>query len=180
MTDHELDRLADEYLAALHTGDESALGRIWELAAFNPELETTLHELHAALDDEDRLRDAKAAEPAIADAVRKHLPSAETSESTAGPVTVGDVARELFRHTPGGLPVEAHALNESLQHSTEPLPDNLGLSKLIAWIETKFGNVPLNYGKVFQQVALKLERRRASAVDYQLAARRAAKPEEPK
>ncbi len=180
MNDRELDRLADEYLAALEAGDESELCRIWELAAFEPELEATLHELHTALDEEGRLRDATAAQPAITDAVRAHLPSAEIVSRSSGPVTVGDVARELFQNRSDSLSVEARAFNESLQSSSEPLPEILGLSKLIAWVGAKFGNVPLEYGKVFQQAALKLERRRGSAVEYQLAARRASKPEEPK
>lgn len=179
MTDREIDRLADEYLAALDTADRPELDRIWELAAFDPELEAVLHELHAALDEGDRVRDARTAKPALADAVRTHLPSAEIIVPISGPVTVGDVARELLRHPPAGLPADAHALNEALQNSSDTLPENLGLSKLVAWAEPRFGNAPPAYWKAFRLAALKLEMRRASAEEYQLAARRGPKPEGP-
>ncbi len=180
MTDRDIDRLADEYLAALDAADSPELDRIWELAAFAPELEAVLHELHAALDEDDKRRAERTVKPALVDAVRTHLPSAEIIEPNLGPVTVGDVARELLRHPPAGLSASAHALNEALLKSLDELPYDLGLSKLVAWAEPRFGNAPSEYWKAFRSAALKLEMRRASAEEYQLAARRGPKPEGPK
>ncbi len=180
MTDRELDRLADEYLTALDAADDPTIERIWEAAASDPQLEAMLEELHAEIVADDKLQAERTLKPALADAVRTHLPSAEIIASSAGPVTVGDVARELLRNTPAGLPAEAHALNEALQKSPEVLPGDLGLSKLIAWAEPRFGNAPSAYWKAFRLAALKLEMRRASAEEYQLAARRGLKPEGPK
>jgi hypothetical protein len=55
---------------------------------------------------------------------------------------VGDVAEELFRHAPDRLSAEAHALNERLRTATEPLPTDLGLTKLVVWAEARFGIAP--------------------------------------
>jgi len=180
MTDRELDRLADEYLTALDAGDDPTIERIWEAAASDPQLEAMLEDLHSEIVADDKLQAERIAKPILADAVRAHLPSAEIVEPSTGPVTVGDVARELLRHPPAGLPADAHALNETLQRAADALPVDLGLSKLVAWAESRFGTAPSAYWKAFQQAALKLERRRASAEEYQLAARRGPKPEGPK
>ena len=177
---NDIDRLTEAYLAALDAGDFPALDRMWDDAAFDPELERTLFEIEAAIDADDREREDREAARIVGAAVETHLKSAEILRPEGDPITVGDVARELVRHTPGGFAPESHALNAGLQNSTEPLPDNLGLSKLTAWLETRFGTIPAEYRPVFQRAALKLERRRASAVEYQLAARRGTKPEAPK
>ena len=97
-----------------------------------------------------------------------------------GPVTVADVADELFRHTPGRLNADAHALNDRLRTSREPLPVELGLSKLIAWAEAKYGPGALEYWRAFRVAALKLELRQGAETEYQLAARTAPKPEDRK
>jgi hypothetical protein len=115
---------------------------------------------------------------ALTAAVEKHLPSAEIVQSKAGPVTVADVAEELYRHTPDRLPAEAHVLNERLRATQEPLPDELGLSGLTAWAETRFGVAPAEYWRAFRQAAVKLELRRAAEAEYHMAARRAPQPEE--
>ena len=177
---NDLDRLTEAYLAALDAGDFPALERMWEDAAFDPELERALFEIEAAIDADNAEREERAAARTVGAAVETHLKSAVILRPDGGPITVGDVARELFRHTPDGLAAESHAFNADLQSSSEPLPDNLGLSKLTAWLEQRFGSIPAEYRPVFQRAALKLERRRASSVEYQLAARRGNKPEEPK
>ncbi len=178
MTDRELDRLTDEYLTALDAADFPALDRIWESAASDSEHEAALFDIEAALDADDREQDARNARRTIAGSVETHLKTAEIVLRSDGPVTVGDVARELFRHTPDRLPAEAHLVNQKLVGSAEALPEELGLSKLVAWAESRFGLAPADYWKAFRQAALKLERRRASTEEYQLAARRAPKPEE--
>jgi len=180
MNDRELDRITEAYIAALDTADIATLDRIWELAAADQELEAYLCELEAEIDADDKRLEEQALRQPFADAVRTHLKSAEIVEQNTGPVTVGDVARELVRNPPGGLPAEAYALIEQLQNSQEPLPENLGLSNLTAWAQQRFSAGPISLWKAFQQQALKLERRRASEVEYQLAARRGSKPEEPK
>ena len=178
MTDSEIDRLADEYLSSLHAGDSPELDRIWELAAFDPELEATLHALHAALDEEDRLRDANVVEPTLADAVRTHLPSAEIIAPSTGPVTVGDVARELLRNITAGLPADAHALNERLLSATAAIPADLGFTKFVAWAEAQFGRASESYWDVFYSGLIKLELRSSTEREFQLAARAAPKPED--
>ena len=180
MNDRELDRLTEEYLAALAAADDRTLDTLWERAATDPELERALLEIEVALDEDDREQDARAAERTIAGSVVAHLPSAEIIRPSTGPVTVGDVARELFRHTPDRLSAEAHALNQRLLSSLEELPFEVGLTKLIAWAESRFGTAPSEYWRSFRQAALKLERRRGSEAEYRLAARKAPKPEGPK
>lgn len=176
MTDRDIDRIAAAYLDALDGADFDTLERIWEMAATDASLEQALHELHAAVEAEDECDAERQAVVAIAEAVERHLPSAEVVRPDTGPVTVADVADELFRHTPGRLPAEAHLLNEQLRSARIHLPDDLGLSKLTAWAEAQFGTAPAEYWKAFRQAALKLELRHAAQGEYRLAAR----PGEPK
>jgi hypothetical protein len=116
----------------------------------------------------------------IAAAAQKHLPSAEVVRPATGPVTVADVANELFRHTPDRLPAAVHQFNEKLRSSAEPYPTDLGLSKLIEWAEARFGAAPAEYWRAFRQAGIKLELRRAANTEYQLAARKAPKTEDQK
>lgn len=167
MTERDIDRIAATYLAALDCGDADALDRIWDQAATDPDLEQALHELHQAL-EADAEHDTVAA---VAQAVEQHLPSAEIVRPSSGPVTVADVANELFRHAPDRLPAEAHALNEKLRSASEPLPESLGLSKLVTWAEARFGPAPEAYWRAFRQAAVKLELRRSAEAEYHLAAR---------
>jgi hypothetical protein len=171
MTDRDIDRLTAAYLDALDRRDFDAIDRIWDRAATDPDLERSLHELHATLDVEDECDAEQRVAVAVTEAVERHLPSAEVVQPASGPVTVADVADELFRHTPDRLPAEAHALNEKLRSARVQLPDDLGLSKLIAWAEAKFGAAPPEYWKAFRQAAIKLELRRAADAEYRLAAR---------
>lgn len=180
MNDRELDRLMEEYLDARQRGDFPTMDRIWDGAAFDRELENALDEIHAAFNADDREREDRAAGQTIAGSVETHFRSAEIVPPLSGPVTVGDVARELFLHAPDRLPAEDHSFNRKLHGAPDELPGELGLSKLMAWAESRFGTASRDYWRAFRSAALKLERRRASAVEYQLAARRAPKPEGPK
>jgi hypothetical protein len=173
-----LDLTAARYLDALERDDFDAMAELWQLALADHELEAVLHEVHAGLLDEQASEAAAAAKEALTAAVEKHLPSAEIIRPSTGPVTVADVANELFRHTPDRLPAEAHLLNERLRASGEPLPADLGLTRLTAWAEAKFGPGPAEYWKAFRQAAVKLEIRRAAEAEYHLAARPAPKPED--
>ena len=152
------------------------MSAIWKLTATYPELVEILEDLHAGLLEEQAQADLAAAEAALADVVGKHLPSAEIMRS--GEVTVADVADELYRHTPDRLPAEAHALNETLRGCHEPLPSELGLSKLAAWGDAKFGPAPIEYWQAFRKAAVKLQLQRTASSEYRLAARPAPKPEE--
>lgn len=163
------------YLDALERCDEAELQRLWQLAETDPELLTAFQEIHAGLLEEIEAETVGA----VAVAAQVHLPSAEILRPATGPVTVADVADELFRHTPDRLPAEAHALNERLRSATEPIPTDLGLPKLITWAEAKFGKATEEYWKAFYQAVIKLDLQRASA-EYQIAARKASKPEERK
>lgn len=176
MNDRELDRLTEEYLAALAAADDQTLDRLWEAAALDPELERALLDIEAALDDDDREQESKAAETLIADSVAAHLPSAEIIRPSTGPVTVGDVARELFLHTPDRLPAAAHAFNEKLRTAAIPIPSELGFSKFVAWAEAQFGRADERYWDVFYSALGKLELRASSEREFQLAARSAPKP----
>ena len=112
-------------------------------------LERALHELHPALDAEDERDARRRAEGIVAAAVNQYLPSAEVIRPASGPVTVADVAEELFRHPPGLLPAEAHSLNERLRSLRVQLPDDLGLSKLTAWGEAHSVRPRRNTGRRF-------------------------------
>jgi hypothetical protein len=179
MTPHDRLRVslaAARYLDALERHDEAELESLWASAASDAELLAAFRDIHAGLLEEQAARNTAT----LSEAVEKHLPSAEVVRPATGPVTVADVADELFRHTPDRLPAEAHRLNERLRQSAEPVPTDLGLSKLTAWAEAKYGAAPPAYWKAFLQAATKLELRRAAAAEYQLAARKAPKPEERK
>lgn len=165
-----------DYLAAVESGDFAAQARLWAVAATDAELEAAFDDIHTALLEHDTDQTAAA----IAEAVAKHLPSAEIIRPTTGPVTVGMVADELFRHTPDRLSAAAHQLNDRLRASDDELPAELGLSRLTAWAESKFGTAESDYWKAFREVALKLELRAAAETDYQLAARLPPKPEDRK
>jgi hypothetical protein len=179
-TEHrlQLDLAAARYLDALERDDFTTMADVWRLALADPELEAVLREVHTGLIEE-QAREATAFVAATLTAtVETHLPSAEIVRSSTGPVTVGDVAEEMFRHAPDRLPAEAHLLNDRLRVSQEPLPENLGLSGLIGWAEKLFGTAPAEYWKAFRQAAVKLELRRGAEAEYHLAARRAPKSED--
>lgn len=181
MTPHDRLRVsiaAARYLEALERDDQATLDALWARAAADPDLLAAFRDIHAGLVEEQAARDAAALGTVVSAAVERHLPSAEVVRPATGPVTVGDVAEELFRHTPDRLPAAAHALNERLRAAADPLPADLGLSKLTAWAEAKFGAAPPDYWAAFRQAALKLELRSAAEAEYQLAARAAPKPED--
>ena len=161
-----------DYLAAVESGDFAAQARLWAVAATDAELEAAFDDIHTALLEHDTDQTA-----AVAEAVAKHLPSAEIVRPTAGPVTVGMVADELFRHTPDRLSAAAHQLNDRLRASAAELPVDLGLSKLTTWAEAKFGAAEGGYWKAFYDALIKLDLRRSVETEYQLAARSPRKPE---
>ena len=178
MTDREFDRLADEYLTALDAGDDPTIERIWNAAATDPQLEAMLEDLHAEIVTDDKLQADRTAKPILAEAVRTLLPSAEIVRPGTGPVTVGDVARELLRHPPAGLPADAYALNERLLTATLSIPSELGFSKFVAWAEARFGRASESYWDAFYSGIIKLEVRAGAEREFQLAARSAPKPED--
>jgi hypothetical protein len=168
---HLLDLLAARYLDALERADVAEMEAVWSKAASDPELAEALREVHCGLLEEQAQASAATARAALTAAVETHLPSADIIRPAVGPVTVADVAEELFRHTPGRLPAEAHAVNDRLRSCREPLPEDLGLSRLTSWAEAKFGPAPPEYWRAFRQAAVNLELRWAAEAEYQLAAR---------
>jgi hypothetical protein len=173
--DHRLrlDLAAARYLEALERNDFETMAALWRQAGMDPALGTVLCELHAGLMEEQSEQQAAATTLALTAAVRDYLPSAEVLSPTADPLTVADVAEVLFHRPPGRLSPEAHALNNRLRSAAEPLPEHLGLSKLVAWAEARFGKAPLEYWTAFREAALELDLRRASEAELQMAARRA-------
>jgi hypothetical protein len=168
-----LDLAAARYLEAIERDDFDTQIELWRVAESDPELAAAFHEIHAGLIEEQQAA-TTAAVQAVAE---KHLTSGEVFRPAGGPVTVAEVADELFRHTPDRLPADAHSLNERLRTVTEPLPTDLGLTGLVAWAEAKFGAAAAPYWKAFYAALVKLDLRRASETEYQLAARAAPKPE---
>ena len=167
-----IDLTAARYLDAIERDDFDAQLELWRAAEVDPELEAAFHDLHAGLIAEQ----GEAATAAVASAAENHLRSGDVVRSTDGPVTVADVANELFRDTPGRLSAEVHAMNERLRSATESLPTDLGMWSLREWIEAKFGSVPPEYVKAFRQAALKVRMRANSETGHQLAARRVQSP----
>lgn len=176
----QVDLTAARYLDALERDDFAMMEEIWRIAQEDPGLLVALREIHDGLIEEQASRITPVSTAALKAAVHQHLPSAEVADAKAGPVTVADVAEELFRHTPDRLSADAHVLNDRLRSAKEQLPDDLGLTGLTTWAEARFGAAPAEYWRAFRQAALKLELRRASEIEYQLAARRAPKAEEKK
>lgn len=164
-----LDMQAARYLVAVEAEDFDLQDELWSLAAHDPELEEAFYAVHTGLAEEA----AAGVAATVADAVVKFLPSAEVIRSAAGPVTVGMVADELFRHPPDRLPATAHALNEKLRQASDELPAELGLLELTDWMVAKFGPVPAEYLKAFRHAATKVRMRASPEAEYQLAARRA-------
>lgn len=173
----QIDLAAAQYLEAFEAGDPTTLERLWADASGDAELLEAYRETHDGLLEEQAAGELDAATSAIADAVMKHLPSGKIDRTATGPVTVGDVARELFRDTTAGFSAAARQLSERLRLATEELPDNLGLSALVAWAEAKFGPGDIEYWKAFRHAAITLDLRRSAECEYYLAARAAPKPE---
>jgi hypothetical protein len=174
----QLDLAAARYLDALERDDFEMMAGMWRAAASDhPELEAMFREVHAGLIEERADGELATVAAGLTAAIEGHLPSAEIVRQTSGPTTVGDVANELYRHSPNRLPIDAHLLNERLRGSQEALPENLGLSVLTEWAESRFGAAPPEYWRVFRQAAVKVVLRHAAENEYRLAARRGSKPE---
>lgn len=168
--------LASLYLEAFENDDFATQQQLWILAETDSELLRAFEQIHQDLLQEQAENATALAANVIENAVQTHLKSAEIIRESVGPITFGDVANELFRNTPDALPTDAHALNDRLRTSTEPLPEGLALSKLIALAEVKFGPAAREYWEAFRKAAHKLAIRRASEIDYQLAARQTKPP----
>jgi hypothetical protein len=181
MTPHDRARVslaAARYLDALERDDQDALDALWAQAAADPELLAAFNDINAGLLEEAQSHDQAAVGAAVAKAIAEHLRSAEVVKPEAGPVTVADVAEELFRHPPERLPAEVHALNERLRSATDVLPVALGLADLVSWAEARFGAAPAPYWEAFRKAALKARMRRAADAEFQLAARKTARKSE--
>lgn len=168
-----LDKLAMRYLTAIDAGDFDTLTELWARADDDPDLCEMLHGLNATLAEEDK----RAAGDAVVAAIEQHMPSAEIVKPAEGPLTVADVADHLRRNPPPGLTIDELALNDDLRRSTEVIPNDLGITRVVEW-GRRFGAAPEAYWRAFRQAALKLRMRRESAETYQMAAR-STKPKPP-
>jgi hypothetical protein len=168
------------YLEALEHDDVATLESLWAEAGADPALFVALRELHAGLIEEQQQSEAEHITQRIVEAAETHLTSGDVVRSDAEPITVAEVAEEVFRHPPDRLSADAHQLNARLRAITVSFPLDLGLSDFVTWAEQKYGNAPAAYWRALYDAATKLELRKASEVDFQLAARRANKPEEGK
>jgi hypothetical protein len=162
-----LDFMAARYLEAVERNDFDEQDRLWEIAGTDAELEEAFHQLHLAWAGEAEQNLSSE----IADSVTKHLRSAEIIRPNAGPVTVADLANEIFLRTPDKLPAEAHQLNEKLRQVHDVVPDDVGLNDFIAWIEERYGNGLREYWRAMHDASMKLDMQRSSEIA--LAARRA-------
>jgi hypothetical protein len=165
------------YLEALEASDNMSLQSLWETAAMDANLLAAFRDIHAGLIEErgDQSTDKIAAR--VSTLADEHLGGADIVRPVVGPVTIAEVADELFRNPPDRLSVAGHQTNERLRTVRDEFPLHLGLSNFIAWAEQKYGTAQVAYWKTLREIAVKLELRRGADVEYQLAARRAAKPE---
>lgn len=180
MTPHDRLRLSiatARYLEALERDDQAILDSLWRLAATDEELLAALRQVHAGLIEEQQQADETSLTGRVASAAEEHLLGGEVARSLAEPLTVSDAAEELFRCPPAHLPAASHQMNERLRALRDTFPAELGLTGFITWAEDRYGPAPAAYWKSLREAAIKLEIRRAAEVDYQLAARRAARPE---
>jgi hypothetical protein len=167
------------YLEALEQDDQATLNALWAAATGDAELVTAFRDIHAGLLEEQEAQFAQMTNQITA-AAEKHLTAGEVLPDPLAPLTVAAAAEELFRQPPDRLPAEAHLMNERLRVAHDPLPTDLGLTDFIVWAEQKYGPAPVEYWKALRTASIKLELRRDATVNYQLAARRAAKPKEGK
>ncbi len=171
----ELDRLTALFLAALDSGDLDSAEKLWNEAAADHEVAEAFTEAAAELVGEATAAARSQADGIVEAVIRKAIPSVETIRLPCGPLTVGDVAEHLRRSGVPGLTAADFAVNDVLARCTDSLPEQLGLSAVIAW-GARFGSAPKIFWKAFREAALELRLRRESAGDYQLAAR----PQRPK
>lgn len=180
MTPHDRLRMsiaAAQYLEALEQDDEATLASLWEAAATDEELFAALRDIHAGLVEE-QVEQLNRLNERIAQAAQKHLQADQPPPPPTGPITVAHAAEELLQHPPDHLTAEEYELNHRLRSVGDSFPADLGLSDFIAWAEQRYGPAPRDYWKALRGAAITLELRRGSHAQYQLAARRAPKPEE--
>ena len=119
MTDRErqrqLDLLAIQFVDALEAGDFATVDRLWTAAAMDPELETVFFESAAELAQTYEPETREQLDEAIAEAVERHMPSAEVILPVTGPLTVAEVAEFIRRHPPAGLTTDEIVVNEKLR-----------------------------------------------------------------
>lgn len=167
-----IDLAAARYLEALEAGDAGAIEAIWALAEGDAEMTAALEQVVDGLIEEQQTAAADIAGTVLVDAVAEHFPSATIAVTPTGPVTIAEVAEALFRMPPAQLPGDVHQINDKLRKDGTPLPDDLGLSKFVAWAESRFGSAPRSYWKALAQKASQLRLERAAS-ELGLAARKA-------
>jgi hypothetical protein len=166
----ETDRLTAQFLAALDAGNLVAAERLWDEEAADPEVAAAFTDAAAELAGETNTASLAHADGVIESVLCRALPALETIRPSSGPLTVAEVSEQLHRRGVPGLTAAEFAVNDLLARCSDPLPEQLGLSAVIAW-GGRFGTAPKAFWKAFRQAALELRLRRESSGDFQLAAR---------
>ncbi len=174
MSDRESQRRIDDFVArfleALEDGDLDAQEEIWQAAALDEELETALIAAARELASQYEQDFRESAGGMLETAVRLAMPTADVIRHPFGPVTVAEVVEQIRRGGSPGLTSMDLALNDRLSGLQDPVPENLGLSAVIAW-GGHYGEAPAGYWRQFRQAAISLRLRRESNAEYRHAAR---------
>jgi len=169
----KIDLIAEDYRNAVLLGNLKLQERYYTLTQTVPGLLDRLIDVDAEVYSDHEAESADDIRQ-IANAATSHLISGQVMTVPRGPIRVKDVADELFRTPPGQWTTEQQLLNERLRKSEEAIPVELGFTRLMAWLATRFGEVPERYAERFQEVSLTLQMRQNSMDEqYALAARRA-------
>jgi len=173
-----LDLLACEFLEAIEADDFDKLQSMWKYAETHPECVPVFEQVYEDLYEEQLAAEQNAATKLITDMVTANMPSAEIMADATEPLTIAQVAAELQRHPPTRWTPEALSMQQKLLASTEPLPEQLALPKLLAWAQALYGSAPVEFWRAFRENALRLKMRQHTELEIRMAARKPKKPGE--
>jgi hypothetical protein len=163
--------LSELYLQAMERQNFEAMEKLWELAAHDAELTQAFREINEGLLEEAKDQHEQETSSQIGELVDRHLPSATRIPEPKPRLTVAQVLQEMGpKASSQQLPGLAELLAQ-LASSTEPLPEELGLTPLTRWAETLFGPAPASFWRAFQHAAVDLDNRQNAVPHYALAAR---------
>ena len=111
LSSYEREKAIYRYVIALDNGDLDSVAKILELALYDPELARIIEEIDLAYQEEEGITDIATDAAIVRDLIQQHLHSAFEEidnspeklaadyfdQSTASPLTVGDVAKRLLQ-----------------------------------------------------------------------------------
>jgi|SRR5438132_3961104 len=153
------DQAIDRYMQALDQGDIDTVEAILNQAAYDPELDRLLHEVHIALYVEDGLDTFVTNAEQVRSLARQHLRSAFVDEAEVEamierPLTVGDVVARLQANRQLALP-DQEASRQLLGSGIE-LPDEL-TTRTISELARRLGVAASEqFWRVFREAAIML------------------------